>query len=57
MHKVLAVAVGPGQKPPVLPNVIQNGQLGRLRAQIQGLVQGLAALGHQPGVSFDVDYA
>lgn len=57
MHKILAVAVGPGQKPPVLPNVIQSGQLGKLRAQIQGLVQGLAHLGHQPGVSFDVDYA
>ncbi len=57
MHKILAVAVGPSQSPAVQPNVIQNGELGKLRAIIQGMVQGLQTLGHTPGVSFDLDYA
>jgi putative ABC transport system substrate-binding protein len=59
MHKILAVAVGPGksQRPAVQPNVIQDGQLSRLRSIIQGMVQGLQALGHSPGASFDLDYA
>jgi len=57
MHKILAVAVGPSQKPAVQPNVIQKGHLGNLRSIIQGMVQGLQALGYTPGISFDVDYA
>lgn len=59
MHKILAVAVGPGQsqRPAVQPNVIQGGQVNRLRPIIQGMVQGLQAFGYSPGGSFDVDYA
>ncbi len=57
MHKILAVAVGPGQEPPLRSNVIQHGHLGKLRGVLQGLVQGMQALGHTPGVSFDLDYA
>lgn len=57
MHKILAVAVGPSQKPAVQPNVIQTGHLGNLRSIIQGMVQGLQALGYTPGISFEVDYA
>ncbi len=57
MQKILAVAVGPAQEPGVQTNVIQGGQLGNLRSIIRGTVQGLQALGHNPGISFDVDYA
>ncbi len=59
MQKILVVAVGPGQsqRPAVQPNVIQNGQLNRLRPIIQGMVQGLQTLGHSPGASFDLHYA
>ena len=56
MHKILAVAVGPGTTPPVLSNVIQNGHLGTLRVMIQELVKGLKNLGHRDGVDFDIDY-
>ena len=57
MHKILAVGVGPGQPPPLLSNVIQRGELGKLRGIIQGMGQGMQALGHSPGASFDLDYA
>jgi putative ABC transport system substrate-binding protein len=55
MHKILAVGVKWEQRSRPLANAIGSGRLGEARPLVQGLVQGLQALGHVPGTSFDLD--